>query len=79
MSGFSDPFIDGAAHCRIEAELDAIEREHGVRILIAVEFRQQGLAVPIAGQRLRCPFHLSPGTTVGHRYARLCGARRRGR
>jgi uncharacterized protein len=37
MSGFSDPFIDGAAHCRIEAEFDAIEREHGVRILLAVE------------------------------------------
>ena len=37
MSVFSDPMIDPAAHERIEAELDAIEREHDVRILLAVE------------------------------------------
>ena len=37
MISFSDPCIAPSVHERIMAELDAIEREHGVRILLAVE------------------------------------------
>ncbi|MDE1148175.1 MAG: nucleotidyltransferase domain-containing protein [Azospirillaceae bacterium] len=37
MTHFTDPFIDPAIHTRIEAELDAIEREQGVRIVLAIE------------------------------------------
>jgi uncharacterized protein len=37
MSGFSDCFVDEATYVRIDAELDTIEREQGVRILLAVE------------------------------------------
>ncbi|HEX4193578.1 MAG TPA: nucleotidyltransferase domain-containing protein, partial [Stellaceae bacterium] len=33
----SDPFIEPAQWSRIENELDAIERDHNVRILLAVE------------------------------------------
>jgi predicted nucleotidyltransferase len=35
--GFTDPHIAPDVHARIEAELDAIARENGVRILLAVE------------------------------------------
>jgi hypothetical protein len=32
-----DAFIEPAVHARVEAELETIEREQGVRILLAVE------------------------------------------
>ncbi|HQT47473.1 MAG TPA: nucleotidyltransferase domain-containing protein, partial [Acidocella sp.] len=34
---FDDPYISPDIHRRIEAELDAVEQQHGVRILLAVE------------------------------------------
>jgi uncharacterized protein len=37
MSGFSDRFVDQATYVRIDAELDTIECEQGVRILLACE------------------------------------------
>jgi len=37
MIDFRDPHVAPDIHRRIEAELDAIERENGVRILLAVE------------------------------------------
>ncbi|WP_044561415.1 nucleotidyltransferase domain-containing protein [Azospirillum sp. B4] len=46
MTGFSDPFVDPAVHARIQAELDAVERDQGVRILLAVESGSRGWRFP---------------------------------
>jgi len=37
MMDFADDYIAPDIHRRIEAELDAVEQQHGVRILLAVE------------------------------------------
>jgi predicted nucleotidyltransferase len=46
MMAAADPFIDGAVRRRIMAELDSIERDHGVRILFAVESGSRAWGFP---------------------------------
>jgi predicted nucleotidyltransferase len=46
MSGFSDRFVDQMTYVRIDAELDAIEHRHGIRILVAVESSSRAWRFP---------------------------------
>ncbi|TWB47136.1 nucleotidyltransferase domain-containing protein [Nitrospirillum viridazoti] len=46
MNNFFDPFIDPAVHTRIQAELDTVERDEGVRILLAIESGSRGWRFP---------------------------------
>jgi len=46
MSGFSDRFVDQMTYVRIDAELDAIEHKHGIRILVAVESSSRAWRFP---------------------------------
>ncbi len=46
MSLFSDPYVDAGMYARIDRELTEIEREHQVRILLAVESGSRGWRFP---------------------------------